>query len=87
VSVNRISRSVAAALAVSAIVAPTASARPIGDRHPVDVEAPAPSVVVTTTERGFDWGSAGLGAGVAGAMVLLSYAGARVRVRAIKPLG
>jgi hypothetical protein len=75
---RRFARSFAVALTVTAIAAPAAAARPIGETHPIGIEsgsAPAAPTVITTTERGFDWGSAGLGAGAAGAIVLLSFAG------------
>jgi hypothetical protein len=88
VSSHRITRSVAVALAATAIAAPAASARPIGETHPIGVEsASAPPTVITTTERGFDWGSAGVGAGAAGAIVLLSFAGVALKSHAhVRPI-
>ena len=49
-----------------------------------DAEAPAPTVI-RTVDDGFDWGSAGIGAGATAALVLLTLsgvrAGSRTRVR------
>ena len=43
--------------------------------------------MITTTERSFDWGSAGLGAGAAGAIVLLSFAGVTLKSHAhVRPV-
>jgi hypothetical protein len=81
VSPQSITRSVAVALAATAIAAPTASARPMGESHPIGVEPTSPTVI-TTTERSFDWGSAGLGAGAAGVIVLLSFVGVSVKSHA-----
>ena len=75
---SRILRSTAVALAVTAISAPAASARPVGETHPIGIESPP---VITTVDDGFDWGSAGLGAGTAGAIVLLSLAGVSLKGR------
>ena len=81
---RRLARSVAVALAVTVIAAPTAAARPIGETHPIGVEeigSTTPPTVITTTDGGLDWASAGLGAGAAGAIVLLSLAGVAVKSR------
>ena len=81
---RRLARSVAVALAVTVIAAPTAAARPIGETHPIGIEtgsATTPPTVITTTDSGLDWASAGLGAGAAGAIVLLSLAGVAVKAR------
>jgi hypothetical protein len=83
VSSQTFARSVAVALATTAIAAPTASARPMGESLPIGIEtgsAPGPTVI-TTVDRGFDWGSAGIGAGAAGVIVLLSYAGVSLKGR------
>ncbi len=81
---RRLARSVAVALAVTVIAAPTAAARPIGETHPIGIES---SPVITTVDDGIDWASAGLGAGTAGAIALLSLAGVslkgRVNVRSV----
>jgi hypothetical protein len=46
------------------------------------VRVPGPTVVVEADESsGFDWGSAGIGAGVAAAIVLLAGAAASTTVR------
>jgi hypothetical protein len=84
---HRLTRTVAGALAVTAIAAPTAGALPaeqvqggspssrsapaIGSK----AEAPAPTVT-RTIDDGFDWGSAAVGAGGAAAVLLLTGAGA-----------
>ena len=80
---RRLARSAAVALAVTVIAAPTAAARPIGETHPIGIEtgSTTPPTVITTTDSGIDWGSAGLGAGAAGAIVLLSLAGVAVNAR------
>jgi hypothetical protein len=66
----------AASLAIAALAAPAAQARPALDA-PAGHHAPAPprSVVVTSAQDGgFDWGSAGIGA-AAGAGLVLAGAG------------
>jgi hypothetical protein len=82
VSPQSITRTVAVALAATAIAAPTASARPMGETHPIGVESGSAPTVITTTERSFDWGSAGLGAGAAGAIVVLSFVGVTLKSHA-----
>jgi hypothetical protein len=91
---HRLTRALAGALAVIAIAAPAAVARPIDTgpgwsaRPPApsqsDAAAPAPTVV-RTIDDGFDWASAGIGASAVAAMVLVSLgafrAGSRARVR------
>jgi hypothetical protein len=75
-------RSVAAGLAVAALAAPAAQAAPIRDPGtgdtpgsamldvtPIETEPAAP--VTTTIDEGFDWGSAAIGAGAAGALLAL----------------
>ena len=79
---NRITRLVLIALAVLAVAAPVASALPVGpDAQPADrvvIEPP----VVQSIDQGFDWASAAIGAGVAGALILLiSYGGVTYRHR------
>jgi len=63
----------AASLAAAAVAAPPAHA--MADRGPVtDEPAPAPTqapVVVRAVDEGFDWGSAAIGAGGAGALIVL----------------
>lgn len=78
----RLSHAVAGALAVAALAAPTADARPYEEffgstsaRSEQQAEAPAPTVT-RTVEEGFDWGSAAIGAGGAAAVLLLAGAGA-----------
>ena len=66
---HRITRSLTVALAVAALAAPTASAMPAPLDQPEVVIEPAP--VVQTVDGGFDWDSAAIGAGGAGALLLL----------------
>jgi hypothetical protein len=86
-------RSIAAGLAVAALAAPAAQAAPIRDPGSGDTPGPAaidvstlepaqaPSVT-TTIDQGFDWGSAAIGAGGAGALiVLVSLAGFKLMSR------
>ena len=75
-------RTIATGLAAAAIAAPAAQANPArepgsGYAGPVQgtgerVDAPA---VVTTIDEGFDLGSAAIGAGGAGMLILLSLGG------------
>ena len=79
---HRITRLVLIGFAVLALAAPAASARPAGpDRTPAErvvIEPP----VVQSIDQGFDWASAAIGAGVAGALILLiSYGGVTYRHR------
>ena len=75
-------RTVAAGLAVAALAAPAAQAAPI--RDPALGDTPGPAAidvtaietesappVTTTIDEGFDWGSAAIGAGGAGALIAL----------------
>jgi len=68
---SRILRLVALSLAIVALAAPVASARPTGpDAQPaqrVVIEPP----VVQSIDQGFDWASAAIGAGIAGGIILL----------------
>jgi hypothetical protein len=67
---HRITRLVLIGLAVLALAAPVASARPAPadtPTGPVQPEAP----VVLSVDDGFDWASAAIGAGIAGGIVLL----------------
>ena len=79
---RRLSRLLAAGVAVAALAAPPALARPIdppvprdpGTRVAVEPEpapVPVPAPVVQTIDDGFDWGSAAIGAGGAGALVAI----------------
>jgi negative regulator of sigma E activity len=66
---HRFARVLVAGLAAGALAAPAAVAQPI-DAQPAEPEAPnAP--VVQTIDQGFDWGSAAIGAGGAGAAFIL----------------
>jgi hypothetical protein len=82
-SLHRLSRALAAAMAVAALGAPPAVARPIDTpRGPVRIDpgpivvvepeqAPARPPVVQKIDDGFDWGSAAIGAGATGALVVI----------------
>ena len=78
---HRITRLVLIGLAVLAIAAPVASARPAPadtPTGPVQPEAP----VVLSVDDGFDWASAAIGAGIAGGIILLiSWGGVTYRHR------
>jgi|tagenome__1003787_1003787.scaffolds.fasta_scaffold19284831_2 hypothetical protein len=82
---HRITRLVLIGLAVLALAAPAASAVPAGpDRvdtgEPFVIEPEAP--VVQSVDNGFDWGSAAIGAGIAGGVILLiSWGGITYRHR------
>lgn len=92
---RRLTRSLAAAITAAALLAPAAVAKPMNytvgpvspaaQSEPSAVEAvrvPGPTVVVESGEAsGFDWGSAGIGAGVAAAIALLGAAAAATTVR------
>jgi hypothetical protein len=70
-----IARLVTAGLVAGALAAPVAVAQPIVDPQTSE-SAPAAPPVVRTIDEGFDWGSAAIGAGGAGAaFVLLSLGG------------
>jgi hypothetical protein len=81
--------SAVAALAAAALIVPSASARMPADEpasttaYPAVVapasstaDTPAPTVTQTIADEGFDWGDAAIGAGAAGAVLLLTAAGA-----------
>jgi hypothetical protein len=65
-----IARLVTAGLAAGALAAPAAIAQPIADPQTSE-PAPAAAPVVRTNDEGFDWGSAAVGAGGAGAVIVL----------------
>jgi hypothetical protein len=85
---RRVRAALAGALAITALAAPVAGARlptenlpdPSGNipSAPVVSQAPAPTVTRTAVvdDGGFDWGSAALGAGSAGVLLVLAAAGA-----------
>jgi hypothetical protein len=74
---TQFSRSLAAGLAVAALATPAAQASPMlepgtGDTALSTEPAAADSPTITTTiDEGFDWGSAAIGAGGAGALIVL----------------
>ena len=86
---RRLIRAATGALAITALAAPGASARPVDPpagwklATPAEsrsqLHAPAPTVI-RSTDDGFDWGSAGIGAGAA-AIVLISLGGLRAHSR------
>lgn len=71
---HRLARVVAAAAGAAALAAPSAVARPIDGPNepvrPVPVELEQ-APVVQEIDDGFDWGSAAIGAGSAGALIVL----------------
>jgi hypothetical protein len=75
----RLTRLVAVGLAAGALAAPAADARPAPADRPVSdtpfVLDPAPAPVVQTVDEGFHWASAAIGAGGAGALILLFSVG------------
>jgi hypothetical protein len=71
---HRITRVLTVALAVAALAAPTASAMPAPIGQPASSGEPVfiePAPVVQTVDSGFDWDSAAISAGAAGALLLL----------------
>ena len=87
---HRLARAVAGALAATAFAVPAAVARPVdttpnwgaGPRAPSHSDAAPAPTVIRTIDDGFDWGAAGIGAGAAAAIVLVSLGGARAGSRA-----
>lgn len=75
----RFIRTLAGALTVAALAAPTASARPATEwtdnSSPSTTKPPAPTVT-RAIDDGLDWGSAAIGAGAATGLLLLTAAGA-----------
>ena len=65
-----IARLVTAGLVAGALAAPAAVAQPIDDPQTSE-PAPSNTPVVRTIDEGFDWGSAAIGAGGAGAVIVL----------------
>jgi hypothetical protein len=65
-----IARLLAAGLVAGALAAPAAVAQPIADPQTSE-PAPSDTPVVRTIDEGFDWGSAAIGAGGTGALVVL----------------
>jgi hypothetical protein len=69
---HRITRLVLIGLAVLALAAPAASARPAPvDREDTGEPFVLDEPVVQSVNDGFDWASAAIGAGIAGGIVLL----------------
>jgi hypothetical protein len=67
----------AATLIALAFATPTATAGPIIEPpiKPPSEPAPARPVPMRATDESFDWGSAGIGAGATGGLVLVAAAG------------
>ena len=65
-----IARLLVAGLVAGALAAPAAIAQPIADPQTSEA-APSDTPVVRTIDEGFDWGSAAIGAGGAGAVIVL----------------
>jgi hypothetical protein len=80
VPTSRLTRITAAALATAALGAPAASARPAADPGG-NKPAPKSQPEFRAIDRGFDTGSAALGAGGSAAILLLSAAGGVVIFR------
>ena len=94
---HRIATGIVAALALATAAPASATPWDPNSRDPVipirpasepAMIAPAPSdlgrgpvVVRLTTDRGFDWGGAGIGAGAGAAIVLLTFGSVRARSR------
>jgi len=80
---HRITRLVLIGLAVLALAAPAASARPAPIDTPVsDQPFVLDEPVVQSVNDGFDWASAAIGAGIAGGIILLiSWGGVTYRHR------
>ncbi len=76
---HRLTRALAAGVTAAALAAPAAVARPIDgpdeplrpDPGPTVVVEPEQAPVVQRIDQGFDWGSAAIGAGGAGALVVI----------------
>jgi hypothetical protein len=71
---HRLARLVATSLAAGALAAPAAVAQPI-DAQPRYAAESADAPVVRSINEGFDWGSAAVGAGGAGAAIVLFSVG------------
>jgi len=82
---RRLSRTAAGTLAVLALAAPVAGARPAleppgnagegASRAAIEYEAEAPATTVASIDDGFEWGSAAIGAGGAAVVLLLTAGG------------
>jgi hypothetical protein len=70
--------SAATTLAIAMLAAPAAVARPIDSYDPMPAPTTAPPATAEPND-GFDWGAAGIGAGVAVAIVALTAGGLRIR--------
>ena len=78
-----LARFAATTLAITMLAAPAALARPIDriDGYVAPAPTAGPPATVESTDQGFDWASAGIGAGVAVGIVLLTAGGVLVRPR------
>jgi hypothetical protein len=71
---HRFARLLVAGLAAGALAAPAAVAQPIDNGPSPDAGKTSPPVV-RSIDDGFDWGSAAIGAGAAGALIIVTAAG------------
>jgi hypothetical protein len=76
-----LARTVAATLAITMLAAPAAFARPIDSYDARPAPTAAPTTIAVPIDDGFDWGAAGIGAGIAVAVVALTAGGVRIRPR------
>jgi hypothetical protein len=76
-------RLVAGVASAALLVPAAASARPADVVPATALPAPPPAVTVESSDSGFDWSAAGVGAGAAGGLVLIAAGGfgAAYRVR------
>ena len=87
ISFHRTARRGALALLVSAILIPASSALAQGDTPadfpgmPGSEQTPPPVTSQATEASGFDWTSAGIGAGAAGVLIVVSLGGAAAASR------
>jgi hypothetical protein len=72
----RLIGALAVALAVAALAAPTAGARPATDWTDNSSPATPAPTVTRAIDDGIDWGSAAIGAGTATGLLLVAAAGA-----------
>lgn len=78
---RRLARAAAAVLAIGALTAGTAVALSGEAVNSTGSSSPPVQSVTRTGDNGFDWGSAGIGAGAGTAIVLLSLGGIRAGSR------
>jgi hypothetical protein len=79
-------RIAAVTLALLALAAPAATARPITDGRINAPAEPASAQHITAADESFDWGSAGIGAAATAGLVLVGAGGVAAAHRARTPL-